>query len=105
MVGLGFGAGALVVGLVDGLAEAFVLGVVDGLVDGFPLDEGVLEGLPLGVDEGVLDGFPLGEVVGVGVTEVGDVPGIRTPRVGTPGPIELTARTRTKSAVLLRLTV
>ena len=95
--------GAFVDGLVEGFVEGFVeglaVGVVEGFTEGFVL--GVVEGLVLGVVEGLV----LGLVVGVGVIVVGAVPGIRTPKVGTPGPIELTARTRTKRAVLFRLTV
>ena len=111
MVGVGLVVGALVdgfvEGFVEGLVEGLVVGVAEGFTDGLVL--GVVEGFVLGVVEGlvlgVVEGLVLGEVVGVGVTEVGAVPGMRTPKVGTPGPIELTARTRTKSAVLFLLTV
>lgn len=102
---VGLGVGAFVEGFVEGLLLLDGLALLDGVLDGFPLFEGVLDGLLLGVDDGVDVGFPLGVVVGVVVPGVGKVPGIRTPRVGTPGPIELTARTRTNRAVLFLLTV
>jgi len=82
--------------VVDFVVLVDVLGVGVVLV----LGVGVVLVLGVGVVLFVPEVVPPGVV---GVT-VATVPGIRTPSVGTPGPITLTARTRINSGVLLRLT-
>ena len=84
--------------LVDVLGVGVVLVLGAGVV--LFLGAGVVLVLGAGVVLFVPEVVPPGVV---GIT-LATVPGIRTPSVGTPGPITLTARTRIKSAVLLRLT-
>ena len=64
--------------------------------------EAVALGVVVAFGDGVVFGFvvPVGAVVDTGV---GAVPGTRTPSVGTPAPIEVTARTRISRAVFNRL--
>lgn len=77
------------------VAYFVALGLGFGLAVGEVLGFGVVLGVALGFVDGV----------GVGVMVEPEVPGTRTPKVGTPGPIALTARTRIKSAALVRATV
>ena len=66
--------------------------------------EAVALGVVVAFGEGVVFGVvvPVGAVVAAGV---GAVPGTRTPSVGTPAPIDVTARTRIRRAVFNRVRV
>ena len=66
--------------------------------------EAVAFGVVVAFGEGVVFDVVI-PVVPVVPTGVGAVPGTRTPRVGTPAPIEVTARTRISRAVFNRLRV
>ena len=66
--------------------------------------EAVAFGVVVAFGEGVVFDVVI-PVVPVVPTGVGAVPGTRTPSVGTPAPIEVTARTRISRAVFNRLRV